>query len=51
MIPLEPLLHRLSEVAGMDGGCKLLVVVLGQLRAFYRLKGREVELELLDGEA
>ena len=34
MIPLDPLLQRLAGVAGMEGGSKRLVVVLGQLGDF-----------------
>ena len=34
MIPIGPLLDRLAEVPGMEGGCKRLVVVLGQLGDF-----------------
>ena len=34
MIPLDPLLQRLAGIAGMESGCKRLVVVLGQLGDF-----------------
>ena len=34
MIPLDPLLQRLAGVAGMESGCKRLVVVQGQLGDF-----------------
>ncbi len=34
MISIQPLLDRLAEIPGMEGGSKRLVVVLGQLGDF-----------------